>query len=101
MDGNTIINELKQFITATVTQQIIELDKKLSTRIDTLEDKMSGMSGKIDGVEKRLEKKLGDRIDNLSTYIAQALDVSNETTDTQLARHEKRIARLERHANII
>jgi methyl-accepting chemotaxis protein len=115
MDGNTIISELKQFISATVTQQTIDLrqeikrlDKKIDDKIGQLDKKIdeldNRLSNKIDTLEVnlgRVEKKLSDRIDNLSAHIAQALDTSNDTTDSQLARHEKRITRLERHTKII
>ncbi|HKU18044.1 MAG TPA: hypothetical protein VJP80_02110 [Candidatus Saccharimonadales bacterium] len=72
-----VITDLKQFITATVSQQTIELEKKFDHKID------------------QLDHKLSSKIDALSAAVAEALDAANEATATQLRDHERRIVRLE------
>jgi hypothetical protein len=71
MNDSDIIADLKQFIIATISQQTTDL------RTDT----------------KRVEAK----IDDLSSSVADALDISNEAVDKQLQDHEHRITKLERH----
>jgi hypothetical protein len=54
MNGDQL-NELKQFITDTVSAQIVALDDKLMRRMDAVEDKMDNMearlTNRIDGLE--------------------------------------------------
>ncbi|HSW37492.1 MAG TPA: hypothetical protein VLG37_03955 [Candidatus Saccharimonadales bacterium] len=75
MNDDTI-EDLKQFIAATVAQQISEV------RLDI----------------KKLDHKLTAKIDDLSESVAKAIEDSNESTDAQLNDHEKRITKLE-HTN--
>ena len=71
MDEN-VIQDLKQFIAATVSQQTSEI----VVRLDKVEQK----------------------IDDLSHSVAEAIENTNESTDTQLKDHEHRITRLEHKA---
>lgn len=64
-----IVTDLKQFITATVSQQTTELGQ----RIDNLEHK----------------------VDSLTGFVIEAIDTSNEETGKQLKNHERRITKLE------
>jgi len=73
MNDDTV-QDLKQFISTTVSQEMANL----ATKDDI----------------NRLESK----IDDLSGSVAEALENTNETTDTQLKDHDKRITRLERKA---
>ncbi len=70
------INDLKQFITTTVSQQTSDIR---------------------DDIEK-LDNKLSGKIDDLSASVAEAMDNTNEAVDTQLKDHEARIGRLEQKA---
>jgi hypothetical protein len=90
MDQSTI-DDLKQFIAATISQQIISQTSELRQEIDTLREEMQ------EGF-KKLDKKLSRKIDDLSDYIGDALDTSNEETDKHLKNHEVRIAKLESKA---
>jgi hypothetical protein len=74
--GENMITDLKQFIATTVSQQTSKLREGIS-KIDK----------KIDIVDKK--------IDDLSVSVAEALDVSNDTTEVQLKDHDHRITRLE------
>ena len=64
---------MKQFITTTVSQQTADIDERF----------------------EKLDTKLSNKIDDLSTSVAEALDSTNEAVDTQLKDHERRIDRLE------
>ena len=70
------INDLKQFITTTVSQQTSDIR---------------------DDIEK-LDNKLSGKIYDLSASVAEAMDNTNEAVDTQLKDHEARIGRLEQKA---
>lgn len=75
MDEDTL-QDLKQFITATVTQQISQQTNELSEKILSVENK----------------------IDALTAFVTEAIDTSNETNGKQLQEHEKRITKLEQTA---
>lgn len=74
--NDDVAQDLKQFISATITQQT------------------AGLRGHI----KRLEAKLDSvdkKIDNISLSIAEALDYTNEIVDSQHKDHDMRITKLE------
>ena len=71
--NDDVINDLKQFIEATVSQQLAQQTERLET--------------KINGVAQK--------VDDIAAGIAEAPDTSNEVVDEQLADHEQRITRLE------
>lgn len=75
-----VIADLKQFISATVSQQTVEL----GARIGRVEDR-------LEHVEQKLEKK----IDDLTEFVTEAIDTSNEEHGKQLKDHERRITKLE------
>lgn len=79
------ITDLKQFITITVSQQATGLR----------EDIVNDIRGDIKTVIKKLDVKLSKKIDDLSGAVAEAIDASNEATDSQLKGHEQRIGKLE------
>ena len=63
----TIINGQSVF-RQEVVRKIGNLDKKLSDRIDGVDQKVDGLDGKIDGVEKRLTERL-DKIGRQLAYL--------------------------------
>lgn len=79
MDEDTLI-DLKQFITATISQQLASQNQELDVKFNNLENKLS------------------KKIDSLSDQVAQSLDQSNDTTDEQLRNHDTRITLLEQKA---
>jgi hypothetical protein len=81
MNDDTI-QDLKQFIAATISQQKADLATKED--IAKLEDKISN-----------LDISLSSKIDDLSNSVAEAPEVSNEDTDEQLKNHNLRITKLE------
>ena len=86
------IQDLKQFITATVSGQLtLQLDE---VRTD-LSDQISWLGAKLSGAIQALDTHLTAKIDDLSQSVAEALHGSDEATDSQLKDHEKRIAHLE------
>lgn len=92
MDEDTI-TDLKQFITATVSQQTIELERSLDKKLDEkLDQKLDEkLDEKLGAVERRITKK----IDDLSAAVAEAMEANTTATDERLDNHEKRLVRLE------
>lgn len=93
MNSDTIA-DLKQFIEATVSQQlklhtddIREDVKTIKTDIKTVKTDVARL---MTGVTR-----LDDKIDDLSAHIGQALHTGNEETGKQLKDHERRVSRLE------
>lgn len=89
MDEN-VITDLKQFIAATVSQHTSELKEDISG----IKEDISGIKNDISGLRKdalRIDKK----IDDLSASVAEALDTGNDSTESRLNDHERRIGRLE------
>lgn len=80
-----LITDLKQFITATVTQATSDLATK--DDVNKLEQKLEQ---KIDGVEQKLEQKIDD--------VDLKLDTIADTLNGQLTDHETRITSLEQQA---
>lgn len=66
------IQDLKQFITTTISQQT------------------AAITAHLDKVERK--------VDDLSQSVAQAIDTSNEADNAQLKDHEQRITLLEQKA---
>ncbi len=98
--NDEIIQDLKQFIASTVSQQTSELGRRLDgvdMKLDKVEQRLDGVEQRLDGVEQRLDG-VESKIDDLSTFVADALDTTNETTDAQLKDHETRIVKLEQKA---
>ncbi len=78
------INDLKQFISATVSQQTSDLRQDIQY-----------LDKKIDSSIKQLDVKLSTKIDDLSDSVAEALTASNDAIDRTIKDHEHRISRLE------
>lgn len=84
--NDEIIDDLKQFIAATISQQTARLED----RIDGIDQRLGGIDQRIDRIESK--------IDDLSVSVAEAIDGVNDTTDKQLKDHERRILKLEHGA---
>jgi hypothetical protein len=82
--NDDVIQDLKQFIATTVSQQL----SSVHTEIKQLDDKLTA---RIDD----LDTKLTARIDDLSASVAEAMDTHGEVTEAQLSDHEQRITKLE------
>lgn len=78
--NDDVVQDLKQFIASTISQQTAEFATK---------DDINRLATKDD--INRLETK----VDDLSGAVAEALDTSNEAVGEQIADHDSRITRLE------
>lgn len=78
------IEDLKQFISGTVSQQTSSLK-------DDLHDEISRLDKKLDALDTSLSAK----IDDLAESVADALESTNQETAVQLKDHENRIKKLE------
>jgi len=82
MNDDTI-QDLKQFISATVSQQT-----------DDLKQDISGIKQDISGLKQDIAK-LDTKVDSLSAFVTEAIDNFDESTQIELKNHNKRITRLE------
>jgi uncharacterized protein involved in exopolysaccharide biosynthesis len=80
---DAVIADLKQFIAATVSQNTADIRGDVAL----LKQDVAHLDDRI----ARLETK----VDVLSQSVAEALDMSNEATQTQLDEHDRRLIRLE------
>ena len=78
--NDELVTDLKQFIATTVSQQLAEQDERFNAKIESLDIKLS------------------QKIDDLTSFVTETVDATNETTDKQFVNHEKRIAKLEHAA---
>jgi cell division protein ZapA (FtsZ GTPase activity inhibitor) len=79
-----VIQDLKQFISVTVSQQTTSLRGEIGEDIRKLDNKITN-----------LDTKLSQKIDDLSDSVAQAISTSNDEVDSQLRDHNNRITKLE------
>ena len=82
MDNDTIA-DLKQFISATVSQNTMDIRQDIS-----------GIKGDISGIKGDIQR-LDKKIDDLTDSVASAMHSTDEAVDEQLHSHEKRITKLE------
>jgi hypothetical protein len=94
MTNEELFQDLKQFITVTVSQQAAELGQRVDG-IDHRLDKMEANMATKDDI-KSLDKKL----DQVQDAIAETLNRVVETLDTteQVRDLERRVTRLEHHS---
>lgn len=116
-----MIEDLKQFITATVSQQTAQLERRidgLAVRIDSLEGRIDGLAVRLDGLEGRIDglavrldslegrmdgveagmaslrvevKALDEKLDAIQDAVAETLTHITETVDTQIQAHGARL----------
>lgn len=94
LQNSDVIQDLKDFITATVRgelttqlQPVKEDVAELKEDVTELKDKVERLDSKVEGLDRKIEGLSGD--------VAEAISVSNDDTDVKLSNHEKRISRLE------
>jgi uncharacterized coiled-coil protein SlyX len=93
MTNEELFQDLKQFITATVSQQTAHLATK---------DDIDGVGRRIDGIEARMAtkediKRLDDKLDEVQDGVAETLTQVTEAFDVtgQVQDHEQRLHKLE------
>ncbi len=82
--NDDIVNDLKQFITATVSQQLANQTEEILEDVKKLEIKIDNGNS-----------KLNHKVDDISISIGEALDTANDVVDKQIKDHENRISILE------
>lgn len=88
MNDDTI-QDLKQFIVATISHQTSDLATKDDIR--ATKDDMKAIKDDI----KNLDDKLSKKIDDLSSSVAESLEVTHEVIEVELKSHDQRITKLE------
>jgi len=91
MTNEQLLDDLKQFIDATVSQHTAEL----AMRIDGVEQRIGGLDRRINGLEQRIDI-LDQKIDQVQDAIADTFTQGAEATSTTLREHDARLSRLER-----
>jgi len=86
-----VLQDLKQFISATILQQAVEL------RGDITSDLREDINSQHNDMRK-MNKGLNDKIDDFSQSIADTMDTNNESSEADVKDHEKRVAILEHKA---
>jgi predicted nucleic acid-binding Zn-ribbon protein len=81
-----VIADLKQFIAATVSQQLSGLATK--DDIATLQGEITGIKGEITGIKGDLAR-VEHKVDDLQGAVAEALDNANDAVEELI---DKRIA---------
>lgn len=81
------LDDLKQFITATVSQSEARLEERLGGRIDSLEQK-------VDDGFVRLEAKMDDGFAGIGDAI-EAIHLRIDDNETSIDKHDKRLTKLE------
>lgn len=79
-----VIADLRQFITATITQQSAGLRGDI---VDSVREDIAALHEDI--------TKIDSKLDDLSISVTEAMDNFDQATETQLNNHEQRITRLE------
>lgn len=83
MDSDTI-NDLKQFIAATVSQQTADIKQDIK-RLDT----------KIDALDKKLSKKIDERTEEILTAVGDSTETRFEVTEHEISKINVRLTKLE------
>lgn len=89
MTNEELFQDLKQFITATVSQEANGLREEIKTDITDLR---AELKADITRLDKKLDT-IQDAIADTLTQVTEALDVTEQAHD-----HEQRLQRLERQA---
>lgn len=93
------VNDLKQFILATISQQLSQQTEGSTADMQNLEERLTKkLEYNFVKLNEKIESstiKLDEKIDDLSLSIAKAIDNSNDAVAHQLKDHESRINRLE------
>jgi len=90
------LDDLKQFITATVSQAEAQLEERLGGRIDSVETGLVKLETKMDDGFARLETKMDDGFAGIGEAIEQ-IHARVDTNEDDIAKHDKRLTKLEQH----
>ena len=89
--NDEIIQDLKQFIAATVYQEV----SGVRTDVENLSTDIVRQITEVKVDISKFDNKLSTRIDNLSQSVADAIENTNQAVHEQLVEHETRIRKLE------
>lgn len=87
------VEEIKRFVQTSQQEHFEDMKKYVDT---TLDRRLNIQSTEIRQELHREVRRVEEKIDNLSAYIGEAIDTSNEENQRQLDNHERRIKKLER-----
>lgn len=87
MTNEELFTDLKQFIAATVSQEVDGLRKEIKADIKQLDEKLSADI-----------KRLDEKLDAIQDAIAETLTHATEPLDATVQDHEQRLRRLEQRS---
>ena len=102
--NDDVIDDLKQFITATITQQSSDIRGDISGihgEISGIHGKISGIRGDISDLRQDVTSlrkdvaRVDTKVDDLAAFMAEAMDNYDQSTSKQLTDHDRRITKLE------
>jgi ElaB/YqjD/DUF883 family membrane-anchored ribosome-binding protein len=87
MTNEELFDDLKQFITATVSQQTAHLD----TRIDGVEQRLTDVEARMATKDDlaRVEERLNGKLDQVQDAIADTVTQVAEAADVAVQNHEQ------------
>lgn len=98
MTNEELIQDFKQFISATMSQEVVGLRKDLKTDIRSLDEKLSTDIKALDEKLSTNIRSLDEKLDTIQDAVADTLTHTTEETDAKLEDHEQRLRRLEHRA---
>lgn len=81
------LNDLKQFITATVSQATAEMVTK--------DDLRNELAKGLNSLHAEIRTEMNQRFDEVQAAISDIITSNNDSVDTQLEDHEQRLTKLE------
>jgi nucleoside-triphosphatase THEP1 len=97
MTNEELLEDIKQFTTAIVTQAVLQSEERLNTTLKGVDIRLSNVEKRLGSVEKRIGN-LEVKVDTIQEAVADAISQLNESTDAILINHEQRLHRLEQRA---
>lgn len=95
MTNEAIIQDLKQFIAAAVSQS----EERINDRLSQVETRLGGVEARLGKVEIRLSGRISDleaKVDTIHDAIADTFAQANQATESAIREHDQRLRRLER-----
>lgn len=94
MTNEEIIQDLKQFIAAAVSQS----EKRINDHLGGVETRLGQVETRLGGVETGLSGRISDleaKVDTIHDAIADTFAQANQSTESAIQDHDQRLRRLE------
>ena len=85
------IQDLKQFIAATVHQEIVAVEDRLEEKISVIDSKINGIDSKLNS----LDKKIDDKTEEILSAIADTTNDRFDIVEEDVKHLDTRVTKLE------